>query len=264
MAAVRLAHRDEGPREGRPIVLLHGSPTDRRIWAPQAKDLAAAGYRVVTADLRGHGESPLGDKPTSLATYADDVMALVNELDLEAFVLGGFSYGGWVAMEIVHAHAGRVAGLLLVSTGAQPDTAKEAAMRPAQAAEIRAHGVKLDGYAERILTRETLARRPDVWSALRASMAAVSAEGRARAVEAMAGRPDFRKVLPEVSVPALVIAGAEDPITPPALAKEMHRLIPGCFMQIVEGASHGVTLEAPGIVTQSILNWLAFSGLDSG
>src|SRR5258706_13488441 len=96
MAPVRLAHRDEGPRGGRPIVLLHGSPTDRRIWAPQAKDLAAAGYRVVAADLRGHGQSPLGDGPISLGTYALDVMALADELDLGLFVVGGFSYGGVV------------------------------------------------------------------------------------------------------------------------------------------------------------------------
>jgi 3-oxoadipate enol-lactonase len=264
VSPVRLAHTEAGPKAGRPAVLLHGSPTDRHIWDPQARDLAAAGYRVIAADLRGHGGSPLGAGPTSIAAYAEDVEALADALELGPFILGGFSYGGWVAMEIVRTRPERVAALVLVSTGAQPDPPKEAAGRPAQAAEIRAHGIKLDGYAERLLTRETLAVRPEVWTALRASMAAVSPEGRARAVEAMAHRADYRKVLPAIAVPALVIAGAEDPITPPSLTKEMHRLIPGCFMQIVEGASHGVTLEAPGIVTQSILNWLAFNGLDPG
>ena len=260
---VRLARSTQGPERGTPIVLLHGSPTDRSVWAPQAKELAAAGYRVTAADLRGHGESPLGEGPTSLEAMAGDVLALADELQLARFVLGGFSYGGWVSMELVRSRPERVAALLLVSTGAQPDSAKDKAMRPQQAAEIRAHGIKVDGYAERVLTRDTLVSRPEVWAAARATMSAVSAEGRARAIEAMALRPDFRATLPDVRVPALVVAGAEDPITPPALAKEMHKLIPGAFLQIVEGASHLVTLEAPGIVTQSVLNWLAFSGLDS-
>lgn len=261
MDPVHLARTDTGPRDGTPIILVHGSPTDRRVWAPQAADLAAAGYRVIAADLRGHGESPLGDGPTTLTSMVDDVLAMADELQLRTFVLGGFSYGGWVSMELVRTHPERVAALLLVSTGAAPDTDKERALRPGQAADIRRAGITPDAYAERVLTRETLATRPEVWTAARASIAAVSPEGRARAVEAMAERPDFRKSLPLVAVPALVIAGAEDPITPPALAKEMHRLIPGAFLQVVERASHMVTLEAPGIVTQAILNWLAFVGL---
>jgi pimeloyl-ACP methyl ester carboxylesterase len=192
---------------------------------------------------------------------AGDVLALADRLEMARFVLGGFSFGGWVAMQLVASRPERVAALLLVSTGAQPDTEKEAAGRPAQAAAIRREGIHVDAYAERVLTPETLSTRPEVWQAARATMSAVGAEGRARAVEAMAGRPDFRPALQRVRVPALVIAGAEDPITPPALAREMHRAIPGAFLQVVEGASHLVTLEAPGIVSQSVLNWLAFSGL---
>jgi len=257
----KLAWEVDGPPEGLPLVLLHGSPTDRRVWAPQMAELASAGYRVVAADLRGHGQSPLGEGPSTPEAMAQDVLTLADELDLRSFVLGGFSYGGWVAFEVLRQAPARLAGLLLVSTGAQPDTPKERAARPAQAQAVRRDGVNPDGYRDRVLTPETLRSRPEVWAAAREAMASVSAEGRARAIEGMALRRDARPLLPGVKVPTLVIVGAEDPVTPPAEAKEIHRLVPGSFLQEVEGASHLVTLEAPGIVSQAILNWLAFSGL---
>jgi 3-oxoadipate enol-lactonase len=261
MATVKLARTVDGPAGGQPVIFLHGSPADRRVWAPQIAELAAAGFRVVAVDLRGHGESPLGEGPATPETMARDVLALADELGILRFVVGGFSYGGWVALEILRQTPERVAGLLLVSTGAQPDTEKEKAMRPSQAQAIRRDGLNPDGYRDRVLTPETLRTRPDVWEGARETMAAVSVEGRARAVEGMAARRDFRPMLSSVRVPTLVIVGADDPITPPALAKEIHRLVPGSFLQEVEGASHLVTLEAPGIVSQAILNWLAFSGL---
>ena len=261
MAPARLAHSDEGPRGGTPFFLLHGSPTDRHVWDGQVGDLVSAGLRVVRPDLRGHGESPLGDGPSTVEAMADDVLALADDLGIPRFLLGGFSFGGWVSMEIVRAHPERVLGLLLVSTGARPDTPKEKAGRGQQAAQLRGEGIRVDGYRDRVLTQDTLRNRPEVWQAARNSMAAVSAEGRARAVEGMGSRSDFRPVLKGVRIPALVVAGAEDPVTPPELAREIHGLIPGSFLQVVEGASHFVTLEAPGIVSQAISNWLRFSAL---
>lgn len=261
VAAVRLAHSESGPAGATPVILLHGSPTDRRIWAPQAADLAAAGFRVVRPDLRGHGASPLGEGPSTVEAMAADVWAMADELAIAGFVLGGLSFGGWVAMEMVRERPERILGLVLADTGAQPDTPKERAARPEQAARIRREGLQVDAYRERLLTEATLKERPDVWAAARASMAAVSAEGRARAVEGMAARPDFRPTLSKLKLPALVIVGAEDPVTPPALAREIHALIRGSFLQEVEGASHLSTLEAPGVVSQAILNWMAFEGL---
>lgn len=261
MSPVRLAHSDEGPAGGTPFLLLHGSPSDRHIWDPQVGDLVSGGFRVIRPDFRGHGESPLGEGPSTVEVMAEDVLGLADALRAPRFVLGGFSFGGWVAMEIVRRVPDRVLGLLLVSTGARPDTDTQKGMRPQQADQLRRDGIRLEGYRDRVLRPDTLRSRPDVWQAARRSMGSVSAEGRARAVEGMASRGDLRPALKGVGIPALVIGGAEDPITPPELSRELNSLIPGSFLQIVEGASHFVTLEAPGIVGQSISNWLQFSEL---
>src|SRR5205809_7208833 len=88
-AGVRLAYADTG--SGPPVVLIHGFPFSRRMWEPQTP-LAGAG-RLITADLRGFGES--GGSPASLDELADDLHALVEHLRLPTAVFGGFR---WVAM----------------------------------------------------------------------------------------------------------------------------------------------------------------------
>lgn len=261
MKPVHLARTVMGPEEGVPAILLHGSPTNRWVWAPQANELASAGFRVVLPDLRGHGETPIADGPATVQAVAGDVFALADELGIKRFVIGGFSWGGFVALEMVLEQPGRILGLLLVATRAESDTEKERAAKLESAATLRREGLKVDGYRDRLFTEETLRARPKLWEDARRMMLSVPAEGRARAMEGIAERPDFSPMLPQIKAPTLVIVGAEDPITSPAFSKEMQKRIPGAFLQEVEGASHFVTLEAPGVVSQAILNWLAFSGL---
>lgn len=262
MTAARLARTVMGPDGSLPIVLLHGSPTNRWVWAPQANDLASAGFRVVLPDLRGHGETPVADGPATVEAVAGDVFALADELGIERFVIGGFSWGGFVALEMVREQPGRILGLLLVATRAEADTEKERAAKLESAAALRRDGMRVDGYRGRVFAEDTLRARPKLWDDARRMMLSVPAEGRARALEGIAARPDFRPMLPQIKVPTLVIVGADDPITPPEFSKEMQKRIPGAFLQEVEGASHFVTLEAPGVVSAAILNWMAFNGLE--
>ena len=79
---VELAYEEHGPKSARAIVLLHGSPLDRRMWKPQLEDFVGAGYRVVLPDLRGHGQSPTPSAPWSVANCAADVFALRKGTDL--------------------------------------------------------------------------------------------------------------------------------------------------------------------------------------
>src|SRR4051794_37042719 len=75
-----LAHDDLGPKSGRPVLLVHGHPFDRSMWRPQAEHLARTGYRVVTPDLRGYGESPARGTMTGLDVFAGDLVDLADHL----------------------------------------------------------------------------------------------------------------------------------------------------------------------------------------
>ncbi|WP_435601720.1 alpha/beta fold hydrolase [Streptomyces sp. C10-9-1] len=112
----RLTYDDEGPREGGgvPLVFVHGWTADRHRWDHQTAHFSAT-RRVVRLDLRGHGESE-GSGRRSIAELAGDVMALLDHLGLERFVLVGHSMGGMISQTIALAHPERVERLVLVDS----------------------------------------------------------------------------------------------------------------------------------------------------
>ncbi|MFI5859886.1 alpha/beta fold hydrolase [Streptomyces sp. NPDC051546] len=95
-----LFFEDLGPRDGAPVILIHGHPFNHSMWSPQTAALTTAGYRVITPDLRGYGKSPVLPGKTLLARFADDPAALPDRPDVEQAVVGGVSMGGRIAMEL--------------------------------------------------------------------------------------------------------------------------------------------------------------------
>src|SRR5829696_4642362 len=89
-----VAYEDAG--RGAAVVLLHGFPFDRSMWREQARALSDT-CRVIAPDLRGQGETPLGDGALTMGEMAEDVVALLDELNVGRAVLGGLSMGGYVA-----------------------------------------------------------------------------------------------------------------------------------------------------------------------
>ncbi len=260
---VELAFAETGPPGARAIVLLHGSPLDHRMWEPQLKELSAEGYRVVAPDLRGHGASPLPDGPWTLEECAADVLALADRLGIERFVLGGLSVGGQVALAAVEAAPARVEGLVLAATRADADLPEERRRKVEAARAVAAAGREEAGpFVNNVFTPATVAGRPEVVAQFRTMVEETPPLGRARLLEAVGNRKDRRPLLPSIRCPALSIGGAEDPITPQAHARAIHEAVPGSFLQVVEGASHLVNLEAPGVFNRAVANWLMFAELD--
>lgn len=121
------------------------------MWSRQTAALTCAGYRVITPDLRGYGESPASAEKTPLADFADDLAALLAELGIEQAVVGGVSMGGQIAMEVRLRHPGLVRALVLSDTSPAPETPEGAKLRREVAERLLEEGMA--PYAEEVIDK---------------------------------------------------------------------------------------------------------------
>ncbi len=248
---------DDGP--GPVVVLLHGFPLDRSIWAHQRASVGAI-YRLITPDLRGHGRSAAPEGVYTIDAMADDVIETLDALQLtEPLILGGLSMGGYIALSIAERYPERLKGLILLNTRAAADTPEGAAKREEQAREIEGSGdvEPLVAAALPKLFAEATARdHPEVVRRLHAHMSRTPARAVVGALRGLATRPDRTAFLPKIAVPTLVIAGLEDAIVPIAEAREMAAAIPGSHLVAVPHAGHLTPLENHQATDAAILGFL--------
>lgn len=256
---------DDTGGTGVPLVLVHGFPLDRTIWAAQVRGLAGVA-RVVALDLPGFGESPEsagsgadGAAAPSIDGYADDVAALMDALGIGSAVVGGVSMGGYVAMAFHRRYADRLRGLVLVDTRSGADSPDARRARDAAAELARAEGAPAIAaqMIGKMLTPETARDREPLRRALLGLMGAQSVGGIVRALAAMRDRPDSGPSIARIAVPTLVVSGAEDRLIPPDDARALRDAIPGARLVLIPGAAHLPNYEQPAAFDAAVRELLA-------
>ncbi|MFE2050474.1 alpha/beta fold hydrolase [Streptomyces sp. NPDC059459] len=257
-----IEYDDSGPSAGLPVLLIHGHPFNRSLWAPQVRALTAAGHRVVAPDLRGYGRSSVTPGKVLLADFADDLAALLDHVGVERAVVGGVSMGGQIAMEFQLGHPDRVRALVLSDTSAPAETAEGKKFRNRLADRLLAEG--MDGYADEVIDRMLAAYNvtalPDVAARVLEMMRATDPRGAAAALRGRAERPDYRDVLAAVKAPVLVVVGADDVYTPVAEAEAIQGLVPHSTLVVVDRAGHLPGAERPEQFNRALLEFLATLG----
>lgn len=255
---ITLHYDDQGPSDGLPVVLVHGHPFNRTLWASTVKALAAAGYRVIAPDLRGYGDSGVTPGKVFLADFADDIAALLDHLGVERAVIGGVSMGGQITMEFQRRHPRRVRALVLSDTSAPAETEEGKAFRGRLADRLVAEG--MDGYAgeviDKMLASYNVTALPDVAAHVLGMMRATDPQGAAAALRGRAERPDYRSTLAAVESPVLIVVGADDVYTPVSDAEEIHRLIPHATLTVIDQAGHLPGVEQPERFNATLLDFL--------
>lgn len=238
-----IGYDDEG--SGPALVLLHGHPFDRTMWRPQVERFSGEGWRVVVPDLRGYGESGPVGATTPFESFVHDVVALLDALGIERFVLGGLSMGGQLVMEFLRLHAERIRGVLLAATSPHAETAAGRAQRRAQADRLLREGMA--GYAEEVLPKmlapRNIAALPATTRHVLRMMRQTSPKAAAAALRGRAMRPDYVDLLGRIEVPTLIVVGRLDEFTPVATARQLHEHIPGSALAVIEDAAHLPNLE---------------------
>jgi len=241
---VQIFYRVQG--SGPPVVLLHPFPANHNFWLPAAEALSAR-YRLVLPDLRGHGDSGVGEPPATMQKHAADIAALCDELALVRAVFCGVSIGGYILMEFWRRYAPRVSALALCNTRAPADTPEGRAGRLKSADEVERKGTAafIEAMLPKLLGATTRAHRPDLVEQARSMMARMSAAGIAAVQRGMAERPDSFPTLKTVTVPTLILAGEEDTLTPVEDAERMRQAVPQSRLEVLPRAGHFALFEQP-------------------
>lgn len=243
---VKLFYKEEG--RGIPVVLLHGFPLDHTIWQAIVPELAGKA-RLILPDLRGHGHSPVTDEMYTMRLLAEDIVALLDDLKIERAIVVGHSMGGYVSLAFAHAFPWRLAGLGLVATHAASDNPERRQGRYLMIEKIKRRGVL--PLVKDMGTKLTI--DPSVAGQLESIMMNTSPTGMINSLKGMAERPDMTQELSSMDVPAVVIAGKEDPILPVEKARTTAQLLSKAWFVEVPQAGHMPMLEAPREVAAALL-----------
>jgi 3-oxoadipate enol-lactonase len=243
-------------RAGAPVLVLGNSVgTSRACWEPQAATLSRH-FRLLRYEHRGHGTavggwSPAPAGPYSIAELAGDVLALLDAHEVDQALYCGVSLGGMVGLWLAAHAPQRIIGLGLSCTSAY--------LPPAAGWIDRAAKVRADGTGSiagpvvgRWFTPAFRAAQPDVPAAFTAGLAETIDEGYAGCCEAIAAM-DQRSSLGEISAPTLVIAGADDPATPPWHGAVIASGIAGSRLRVIRGGAHLANVSAAGEVSALLL-----------
>ena len=252
---IQITYDDAGC--GPAIILIHGYPFNRSLWIDQVTALSDR-YRVVTLDLRGHGESDTSSGSATMKLMAQDVSALMDELRIDRALVGGLSMGGYVALAFYQLFPHRVEKLLLADTRAQADTEEGKATRAQQVQQILTDGMAgiVNAMLPKLLSPDTVSKRPEIVKRLRDMMIQTNPEGAAAALRGMAEREDQTERLSQITVPTLIVVGREDPITPVADSEKMHAAVAGSQLVVIENASHVSNIEQPDQFNRALLEFL--------
>jgi 3-oxoadipate enol-lactonase len=243
---------------GEPLVLIHGLADDHRAWRRALSDLALR-HRVVLYDLRGHGETTLGDADRSLRQLGEDLVALLDAIGLDSVDLAGFSLGGTIAMRAAIDHPERVRRLGLVATSSRVGRA---------AAEWYRQRVEMvDGRDPQL--RATLDRdTADVYAQSPAELeegllirrqSTADPRGYGNACAAMAGlnTAPLDAELGRISSPTLIVASEKDQHCPPKAAEIIAAGIAGSRLEILPEAGHPIPVEKPRELAWLVNSFLA-------
>jgi non-heme chloroperoxidase len=247
-----------GPDDGPVVVLAHCWTGSQQTWAPVTRRLVAAGCRVVRWDQRGHGRSIAGHKGHSVEALADDLACVLTELDLRDAVLAGHSMGG-MTVQALAAHDrdlfhDRTRAIVLVATAAHGlNNSPVAVLTPllGAAALERAMGRPAVGQS---FVRGTFGKtaHPHHLEVTRADFLATPAQVRVDFIVSIQDM-DLREQVARIDVPATILCGSRDTLTPLPLSRALAAVIPGAVLEVLPGYGHMLPYEAPDVVSDAVL-----------
>ena len=238
-----------------PVVLLHAFPLSADMWRPQLARVPDE-FRFLAPDLRGFGFGA-PETASSMDEMADGVLEWLEALGIDTAVIGGLSMGGYVTFALWRKARERFSAMVLADTRATADTEQGRAARAKMLETVKDKGVT--AVADEMLPKllgETSKRERQLDPQLREIILRNHEEGVGAAIEAMRDRPDATPLLAAIDVPALVLVGEEDTLTPPSDSEALHAGIRGSRLVRLPRAGHISNLEVPDEFSTALNDFL--------
>lgn len=243
--------------EGQAVVLGHSFLCSGDMWAAQVPVLAEH-HRVINIDLRGHGRSGHVSTPCDLYDLVGDVVAVLDALEIPSAVWAGLSIGGMVAMRAALTVPERVRALVLLDSHAGSETAVKKIKYRLMNVGAKLFGIRpfIPAVVPLMFGETSLRDRPELVAEWKKRFAALHIPSIGVILEGLVRRDSVIENLPGISVPTLVIVGAEDASLPVDCSREISKGIPGSALSIVPEAGHLSALEEPEAVNTEIMGFL--------
>jgi 3-oxoadipate enol-lactonase len=239
------------------VILLHAFPLSAEMWSHQIDNLADNGYAVLAPNAFGINDSP--SKSTwTFSDYADALNDLMRSLEIARATLVGISMGGYKAFAFWKKYPDKVRSLVLCATRAEADTPEAKKTRYEFIDAVLKHGNEeaISRMLPKLLGATSHQSRPEVVKRVESIIRRQSPEAISETLKALATREDATSLLPSITVPTLVIAGAEDALMNESVLKIIHDGIKNSQMKVIQGAGHLPNLEQPDIFNFYLLEHL--------
>lgn len=251
-----MAYDDQG--EGPLVILIHGFPLCREMWEKQAEDLMAAGYRVITPDLRGFGESEVTGSGYKMKGHADDIVALMDHLSIKKAVIGGMSMGGYILLRLLKYHMERLAAAIFIVTRSIDDSDEAKDRRTLLANEVTAGRPEAvaDAFELTLFAPDAKDKQPEIVREVRGWMINTAPESLTGGLTAMRDRRDYTEELQSFNLPCLVIGGEMDICIPPENSNIIAEGLPDAELKIIPHIGHMANMEKPVAFNRCMLEFL--------
>lgn len=252
-----LAVFEDGHKNNKPVVFIHGFPFDHSMWSSQAEFLKND-YYCISYDIRGLGQSEAGDGQYTIESFTDDLFRIIDELKLSKPVVCGLSMGGYIALRAVERAQDRFSGLVLMDTKAAADDNEGKLKRADGIKKINNEGVEkfISGFVPNCFSDIAIKDMKEMYDGVLAKSMKSSPIGVKGCLLAMAGRTDTEAFLGKITIPSLVIAGSLDKLIPPEAMRAMSEKIKDSEFAAAPRAGHVTPLENPDFINDVLSGFL--------
>ena len=254
---VPLNYVEVGNPAGIPIVFLHGFPFSHEMWKPQL-DAIGNRYRAIAYDIRGHGESYVGDGQFTIEGHVDDLIAVLDHFKIQQSIIVGLSMGGYIALRALERNPKRFRAAVLCDTRSEADSTESKLKRFESMKSVKTHGSAAfaEGFVKAVFDQWTFTRTPEIIHSIQNTISRTTPLSIAGTLLALASRTDTTPSLSSIKIPTLILVGEHDSTTPPSAAQALHERISGSVLHIVPNAAHMSNMENPGYFNEKLFEFL--------